>query len=106
MVGTQVSVEIQRSTADRFDKARDDFDTMLKQLLSRLEGLQGAWVGAGGRSFNETKLRWAEDQSALLTMLSQTAQLIRESGNLYATTDNEAGARMAAPGSAGPVLPL
>ncbi|MBT8227652.1 MAG: WXG100 family type VII secretion target [Dactylosporangium sp.] len=106
MSETRVSVQVQTQTAEKFDQARQELESMLKRLLMDLEGLQTSWQGAGGRSFAETKRRWAEDQSALLNMLNQTAQQIRQSGKLYASAEAEAVTKMAAPRSTGLSLPL
>jgi WXG100 family type VII secretion target len=83
-------------TAVKFEEGNDSLQSMLRTLMSRLEGLQSTWVGRGGQSFTEVKQRWAEDQAKMSLALAQTAEAIRTSGASYDATDTEASSRMAA----------
>jgi WXG100 family type VII secretion target len=82
-------------TAAQFEQVNDDLQMMLKDLMSRLEGLQHSWQGLGGRSFDEVKQQWARDQRAMSAALAETAVAIRTSGVGYSTTDSDAGSRVA-----------
>jgi WXG100 family type VII secretion target len=91
--------------AAKFERVNDSLQSMLKGLMSQLEGMQSAWVGAGGKSFDVVKQQWANDQAAISSALAETAGSIRESGRGYDATDSEASSRMAA-SNRGLQLPL
>jgi WXG100 family type VII secretion target len=93
-------------TAGRFEGVNNDLQTMLRNLLNELEVLQTAWVGRGGRSFQNVKEQWSADQQKLQQALLETARAIRSSGQGYAATDDESSSRMNSVGRGGPSLPL
>jgi WXG100 family type VII secretion target len=80
-------------TAGRFEQASASLASMLNRLMQELEILQTQWVGAGGRSFEQVKQAWAEDQARLQRALAETANAIRTSGRVYAATDEQAAGR-------------
>ena len=98
------AAEMAKAASD-FEQVNDDLQQMLTNLMNKLEGLRQSWQGAGGRSFEDVKIRWAEDQKAMSTALSTTASAIRTSGSSYDSTDSEASHRMAS-SNRGLQLPL
>jgi WXG100 family type VII secretion target len=93
-------------TATRFEQVNDSLQTMLRQLMGELEALQSAWRGAGGRSFEQVKVAWANDQDVLQRALRETAGAIRTAGRQYEASDTEAASRVARTNPGGMSLPL
>ena len=54
-----------QQTAEKFEQVDQSLQKMLSNLMTELEVLQQAWRGAGGRSFEQVKRQWAQDQAAL-----------------------------------------
>ncbi|MFY1635651.1 WXG100 family type VII secretion target [Solwaraspora sp. WMMB335] len=81
-------------TASRFDQVDEELQAMLRGLLQRLEILQSSWRGAGGRSFEQVKTAWAQDQAALHRALAETATAIRTAGGQYRAADVAAADRI------------
>ena len=81
-------------TATKFDNVNSSLQSTLKRLLSELEVLRTQWQGAGGRSFEQVKQEWAEDQSALNQALTATAENMRTAARQYTTSDANAAGRM------------
>ena len=106
MPTTQAQAAVMQQTADRFDQVNHSLQAMLKSLLGELEGLRAQWQGAGGRSFEQVKIAWSEDQAELHRLLAETAEAIRTSGRHYSTTDTSAADRFGAPRGGGRPLPL
>jgi WXG100 family type VII secretion target len=98
---TQAQAAVMRQTADKFDQVNQSMQVMLKNLLGELEGLRTQWQGAGGRSFEQVKIAWSEDQ-----VLAETAQAIRTSGHQYTVTDTSAADRLGGHRGGGRQLPL
>jgi WXG100 family type VII secretion target len=103
---TQAQAVVMRQTADKFDQVNQSLEAMLRSLMSELEGLRTQWQGAGGRSFEQVKIAWSEDQAALHQALAETAQAIRTSGQQYTVSDTAAADRFGTPASGGRQLPL
>lgn len=103
---TQAEAAVMQQTAAKFEQVDQSLQTMLSQLLNELEVLQQAWRGAGGRSFEQVKQQWSQDQSALHRALRETAQAIRTSGTQYDVSDSEASSRVANTNRGGIQLPL
>jgi WXG100 family type VII secretion target len=78
---------------------------MLKELMSKLEGLESSWRGQGGTTFTQVKVQWAENQAKLSAALAETAGAIRESGVGYDASDSQAASKLAA-SNQGLQLPL
>lgn len=95
-----------RQTADKFETVNQQLQQMLSSLLSQLEVLQTAWRGAGGRSFEQVKQQWAQDQATIQRALQETASAIRTAGQQYDATDSSAASRIAATNRGGIQLPL
>jgi WXG100 family type VII secretion target len=93
---TQAQAAVLESTAKKFDQANQELDGMLSRLLNELDILRTAWQGHGGRSFEEVKRAWADDQRALHRALGETATAVRTAGRSYTTSDTEAADRVAA----------
>ena len=106
MATTQAQAAVMRQTADKFDQANQSMQVMLRNLLGELEGLRTQWQGAGGHSFEQVKIAWSEDQSALQQALAETAQAIRTSGQQYTVTDTSAADRLGGHRGGGRQLPL
>jgi WXG100 family type VII secretion target len=84
------------ATAGKFEAVNDSLQTMLSRLMSELEMLQKAWQGSGGRSFEQVKQAWSNDQAAIQRALTETATAIRTSGQEYSASDSEVASRVAA----------
>jgi WXG100 family type VII secretion target len=93
------------ATAAKFEAVNDSLQSMLSRLLGELEVLQTAWRGAGGKSFEQVKARWAADQAKIQQALTETATAIRTSGQQYTASDSDAASRVAA-SNRGVDLPL
>ncbi|WBB77942.1 WXG100 family type VII secretion target [Micromonospora sp. WMMD882] len=94
MSQTQAEAAVMQQTAAKFEQVDQSLQTMLSQMMAELEVLQQAWRGAGGRSFEQVKQQWSQDQSALHRALRETAQAIRTAGTQYDTSDSEAAGRV------------
>lgn len=103
---TEAQAAVMRQTADKFDQVNQSLQTMLQSLLGELEALRTQWQGAGGSSFEQVKLAWAEDQQALHQALGETATAIRTSGAQYTTSDTAAADRLGGHRGGGRQLPL
>ncbi|BCL15246.1 MULTISPECIES: WXG100 family type VII secretion target [Micromonospora] len=95
MSQTQAEAAVMQQTAAKFEQVDQSLQTMLTQLMAELEVLQQAWRGAGGRSFEQVRQQWSQDQAALQRALRETAQAIRTAGTQYDTSDAEAASRVA-----------
>lgn len=81
-------------TAARFDQVNQALDTMLTRLMAELDVLRSEWQGAGGRTFDQTRHLWAEDQRRLHRALAGTATAIRTAGRDYTVSDVDAARRV------------
>ena len=93
---TQAQAAVLESTAKKFEQTNHELEGMLTRLLGELDVLRTAWQGRGGRTFDEVKRAWAEDQRALHRALGETAEAVRTAGRSYATSDTDAADRVAA----------
>ncbi|MFD0786831.1 WXG100 family type VII secretion target [Micromonospora azadirachtae] len=106
MSQTQAEAAVMQQTAARFEQVDQSLQSMLTSLLTELDVLQQAWRGAGGRSFEQVKQQWAQDQAALQRALRETASAIRTAGQHYDVSDTEAAGRIAGTNRGGIQLPL
>ena len=51
--------------------AKVDFDHMNNKLEAQIQGLRGAWRGAGGRAFFTLHQAWTEKQKAIVQALDE-----------------------------------
>lgn len=93
---TQAEAAVMQQTAQKFEQVDQSLQSMLSSMLSQLEVLQTQWRGAGGRSFEQVKQQWAQDQEAIHRALRETATAIRTSGTQYDASDSDASSRVAA----------
>lgn len=93
---TQAEAAVMQQTAAKFERVDESLQSMLSSLLAELEELQSAWRGAGGRSFEQVKQAWTQDQQAMQRALRETASAIRTAGQQYESSDSEAASRVAA----------
>ncbi len=70
--------------------AKQDFDGFSRQLDAQLQGLQGRWLGSGGRAFFALHQVWAEKQRVITGALIdfEEALLATERDNL-STDDHQ-----------------
>ena len=94
-----------QQTAARFEQVDQSLQSMLTSLMAELAVLQTAWRGAGGRSFEQVKQQWSQDQATMQRALRETAGAIRTAGRQYEATDAEAASRITTT-SRGIQLPL
>jgi len=92
---TQAEAAVMQQTAAKFEQVDQSLQTMLSSMMAELEALQHAWRGAGGRSFEQVKQQWAQDQAAMQRALRETAGAIRTAGQQYEASDSEAASRVA-----------
>ncbi|HET6212039.1 MAG TPA: WXG100 family type VII secretion target [Micromonosporaceae bacterium] len=78
--------EMERA-ATSFEQVNDALDGMLRRLMAELDLLRSQWQGAGGRTFDEVRRVWADDQARMQAALAETAHALRTAGRAYATTD-------------------
>jgi WXG100 family type VII secretion target len=90
---TQAQQAVMDSTAAKFNNVNSQLDGMLKRLLSELEVLRDKWQGHGGRSFEQVKQAWANDQETLHRNLAETATAIKTAGQNYAASDADSASR-------------
>ncbi|GIF76620.1 WXG100 family type VII secretion target [Asanoa siamensis] len=95
MSQTQAQAAVMQQTAARFEQVDQSLQSMLTNLMAELAVLQTAWRGAGGRSFEQVKQQWGQDQAAMQRALRETAGAIRTAGRQYEATDSEAASRIA-----------
>ncbi len=103
---TQAEAAVMQQTAAKFEQVDQSLQSMLSSLMAELEVLQQAWRGAGGRSFEQVKQQWAQDQAALQRALRETATAIRTAGQQYDVSDTEAAGRVSMTNRGGIQLPL
>ncbi|MEK8108506.1 WXG100 family type VII secretion target [Micromonospora sp. M12] len=106
MSQTKAEAAVMQQTAAKFEQVDQSLQSMLTGLLAELEVLQQAWRGAGGRSFEQVKQQWSQDQAALHRALRETAGAIRTAGRQYDTSDDDVSSRVAATNRGGIQLPL
>ncbi|GIJ26501.1 hypothetical protein Vqi01_16630 [Micromonospora qiuiae] len=106
MSQTQTEAAVMQQTAVKFEQVDQSLQSMLSGLMAQLEVLQQAWRGAGGRSFEQVKQQWAQDQASLQQALRETAGAIRTAGVHYDASDAEAASRVSATNRGGIQLPL
>lgn len=92
---TQTEVAVMQQTAAKFEQVDQSLQTMLSSLMAELEVLQQAWRGAGGRSFEQVKQQWSQEQATLQRALRETAGAIRTASQQYDVSDTEAASRVA-----------
>ena len=95
MSQTQAQAAVMQQTAARFEQVDQSLHNMLTSLLAELAVLQTAWRGAGGRSFEQVKQQWSQDQAAMQRALRETAGAIRTAGRQYEASDSDAAGRIA-----------
>jgi len=93
---TQTQLELMERTATKVEQVNQALDAMLKRLMSELDVLRSQWQGAGGRTFDETRREWANDQARMHRALAETATAIRTAGRHYTASDAEAASRVRA----------
>ncbi len=91
---TQAQADVMERTAAKFEQVNDALEAMLKRLMGELDQLRSQWQGAGGRSFDETRQEWANDQSRMHKALTETATAIRTAGKDYTASDAGAADRV------------
>ncbi|MBQ0902635.1 WXG100 family type VII secretion target [Micromonospora sp. U21] len=106
MSQTQAEAAVMQQSAAKFEQVDQSLQSMLTGLLAELEVLQQAWRGAGGRSFEQVKQQWSQDQAALHRALRETAGAIRTAGRQYDVSDDESASRVAGTNRGGIQLPL
>ncbi|MFE9915388.1 WXG100 family type VII secretion target [Micromonospora sp. NPDC005553] len=106
MSQTKAEAAAMQQTAAKFEQVDQSLQSMLTGLLAELEVLQQAWRGAGGRSFEQVKQQWSQDQAALHRALRETAGAIRTAGRQYHASDDEVASRVAGTNRGGIQLPL
>jgi WXG100 family type VII secretion target len=102
---TKAEAAVMNSTAAKFEQSNDSLQGMLKELMSKLQGLESSWRGEGGTVFTQVKGDWARNQAQLSVALADTAQAIRDSGTGYDASDSQAASRLNA-SNQGLQLPL
>ncbi|GAA2386007.1 WXG100 family type VII secretion target [Dactylosporangium salmoneum] len=87
---TQAQQAELNSAAQRFEQVNAELQSMLNTLMRELEVTRAGWQGAGGRSFEQVKAAFNNDQGVLNRNLMDTAEGLRTAGQNYNATDTEA----------------
>ncbi|WP_432983743.1 WXG100 family type VII secretion target [Dactylosporangium sp. CA-233914] len=87
---TQAQQAELNSAAQRFEQVNGELQSMLNTLMRELEVTRAGWQGAGGRSFEQVKLAFKNDQDVLNRNLLETSEGLRTAGQNYSATDTEA----------------
>jgi WXG100 family type VII secretion target len=93
---TRAEAELMDRTANRFEQVNAALEEMLRRLMTELDVLRSQWQGAGGRTFDQTRRAWADDQARMQAALAETAQALRTAGRSYAAADTGAAEQLAA----------
>jgi WXG100 family type VII secretion target len=72
-------------------EVKDQIQSQLTGLLTRLEPLQGAWKGEGATSFNALLERWHQDASQLNTVLGSIGERLSQTHSNITQTEGEVG---------------
>jgi WXG100 family type VII secretion target len=76
-------------TEQDVDAVADRLTGMLNTLMNRLAPLEQFWVGGGGSSFQEVRLRFDQDMGKLNAVLRSIAEAVGSSGRDYVVADDE-----------------
>jgi WXG100 family type VII secretion target len=87
-------VATMESTAARVDDAAANFQGEVNDLMNRLSGMAGDFVGGAGTAFQNVSARVGELTAVAFTALAETAAAIRSAGGNYIVTDDELRADM------------
>ncbi|GAA1832416.1 hypothetical protein GCM10009682_58640 [Luedemannella flava] len=90
---TEAQAAVMEQTAVKFEQVNANLQKMLSRLIGELEMLRSGWQGRGGRSFEQVKVAWTDDQKRIQKALVETADAIRRSGRYYTATDEAAAGR-------------
>jgi WXG100 family type VII secretion target len=82
------------SAAQRFEQVNGELQSMLNTLMRELEVTRAGWRGAGGRTFEQVKIAFKNDQDVLNRNLLETSEGLRTAGQNYDATDTEAAGHM------------
>jgi WXG100 family type VII secretion target len=103
---TKVQADAMAKAAAQFEEVNNSLTLTLTRLMSDLSGLQTAWVGRGGKAFEQVKIQYENDLSKLNKALAETAEAIRASGVSYTSSDDSAAQMVTKSGGGGYSLPL
>lgn len=106
MAVTKAEAAALASTASRFEQVNDSLRGKLRRLMTELDVLHTQWQGAGGRSFAQVKLAWANDQEQLHGALGETAAAMRSAASQYTAVDTTASDRFRPRTGGSVALPL
>ena len=70
---------------------KDQIQSQLGGLLTRLEPLQGAWKGEGATSFNALIERWHQDATQLNTVLGSIGERLSQTHTNITRTEGDVG---------------
>jgi WXG100 family type VII secretion target len=103
---TQASSTEMARVSGNFETVSAELTETLSKLIGQLSHLQTAWVGSGGRAFEDVKTRYEADLKKLNQALLQTAEAIKTSGASYESTDTTSASAITKAGGSGLNLPL
>jgi WXG100 family type VII secretion target len=87
--GMRTDTGLMVKTEQDVDAVADRLTSMLNTLMDRLSPLQQYWVGAGGSSFQDVRMRFDQDMAKLNTVLRSIAEAVGSSGRDYDVSDDE-----------------
>lgn len=70
-------------------EARQDFDTLSRQLDGQIQGLGGRWAGAGGSAFFRLHAAWTEKQGRVVAALDRFEQSLLDTERVNVRTDED-----------------
>lgn len=95
----QGDTELIRSGAIEAGTTAEALDTMLRNLMGRLEPLMDRWLGAGGGAFQTVRIEFENEMGKLNRALTSIGEDIGLSSADYVTTDDEMAADLRAAGA-------
>jgi WXG100 family type VII secretion target len=87
---TGLDPAILAEVAGKFEANRDLIRQQLRVITDAVERTRPAWSGTAGMGFQTVGQMWGEQQDRIIRLLTETAQSIRDYGNLGAVATQQA----------------
>ena len=80
-----------QAASQHVNDVKDQIQSQLAGLLTRLEPLNGAWKGQGATSFNALIERWHQDATQLNTVLGTIGERLGQTHSNITQTESDVG---------------
>jgi WXG100 family type VII secretion target len=80
-----------QAASQHVTEVKDQIQSQLTGLLTRLEPLKGAWKGEGATSFNALIERWHQDATQLNTVLGSIGERLGQTHSNITQTEGDVG---------------